>query len=36
MCEVVALDAAAIWAAKGYGIALEGTIFAGSSWGAHG
>lgn len=28
-------DAAAIWAAKGYGIALEGTIFAAKRWGAH-
>lgn len=29
-------DAAAIWAAKGYGISLEKTIFAAESWGAHG
>jgi len=28
-------DAAAIWAAKGYGIAHEGSIFAGEEWGAH-
>jgi hypothetical protein len=28
-------DASAIWASKGYGIALEGTIFAARSWGAH-
>jgi len=28
-------DASAVWASKGYGIALEGTIFAGRSWGAH-
>lgn len=28
-------DAIAIWAAKGYGIALEKTIFAGEIWGAH-
>ena len=29
-------DAAAIWSVKGYGIASEGTIFAGATWGAHG
>ena len=29
-------DAAAIWASKGYGIAFEGSIFAGARWGAHG
>jgi hypothetical protein len=29
-------DAAGIWSAKGYGIALEKTIFAGQTWGAHG
>jgi hypothetical protein len=29
-------DASAIWAAKGYGIAKVGTIFAGRDWGAHG
>lgn len=29
-------DAAGIWSAKGYGIALEKTIFAGQIWGAHG
>jgi hypothetical protein len=29
-------DAAAIWASKGYGIALEGSVFAGAKWGAHG
>lgn len=29
-------DAAAIWAAKGYGISLERDIFAGELWGAHG
>ncbi len=28
-------DAIAIWAAKGYGISLENTIFAGVIWGAH-
>jgi hypothetical protein len=28
-------DAAAIWAAKGYGIALERTVFAAETWGAH-
>ena len=31
-----AWDAAAIWAPKGYGIAFEGSIFAGARWGAHG
>jgi len=29
-------DAAAIWASKGYGIAFEGSVFAGARWGAHG
>jgi hypothetical protein len=29
-------DAIAIWSIKGYGIAREGTIFAGQQWGAHG
>lgn len=29
-------DAAAMWILKGYGIAAEGTIFAGLSWGSHG
>ena len=29
-------DSSAIWGAKGYGIALEGTIFAAREWGAHG
>jgi hypothetical protein len=29
-------DAIAIWSIKGYGIAREGTIFAGADWGAHG
>lgn len=29
-------DAAAIWATKGYGIAFEGSIFAGARWGAYG
>jgi hypothetical protein len=29
-------DAVAIWSIKGYGIAREGTIFAGQDWGAHG
>jgi hypothetical protein len=29
-------DAIAIWSIKGYGIAREGTIFAGQHWGAHG
>lgn len=29
-------DAAAIWSVKGYGLAREGTIFAGETWGAHG
>ena len=29
-------DAAAVWAAKGYGIAGEGTVFAARQWGAHG
>ena len=28
-------DAAAMWSVKGYGIALEGSIFAGERWGAH-
>jgi hypothetical protein len=28
-------DASAIWASKGYGIALEGSVFAGQNWGAH-
>jgi hypothetical protein len=28
-------DAIAIWSAKGYGIALEDTVFAGEIWGAH-
>jgi len=28
-------DASAIWASKGYGIALEGTVFAARLWGAH-
>ncbi len=28
-------DAIAIWSIKGYGIALEGSIFAGEHWGAH-
>jgi len=31
-----AWDAIAIWSIKGYGIAREGTIFAGAQWGAHG
>ncbi len=30
-----AWDAAAMWGIKGYGIALEGSIFAARSWGAH-
>lgn len=29
-------DAAALWAAKGYGISLEGTMLAGASWGNKG
>jgi hypothetical protein len=29
-------DAIAIWGAKGYGISLEGSVFAGKEWGAHG
>ena len=29
-------DAIAIWSVKGYGIAQEGSVFAGSEWGAHG
>lgn len=29
-------DASALWAAKGYGIALKGTILAAREWGAHG
>lgn len=29
-------DGIAIWSIKGYGIAHEGTIFAGEEWGAHG
>ena len=29
-------DAIAIWSVKGYGIALEGTIFAGKTWGSLG
>ena len=29
-------DAVAIWSIKGYGIALEGSIFAANDWGAHG
>ena len=29
-------DSAAIWSVKGYGIAREGSIFAGREWGAHG
>jgi hypothetical protein len=29
-------DGAAIWSVKGYGIALEGTVLAGKTWGAHG
>jgi len=29
-------DAIAIWSIKGYGIAREGTLFAGAAWGAHG
>jgi hypothetical protein len=29
-------DSIAIWSIKGYGIAREGTIFAGEQWGAHG
>lgn len=29
-------DAAAMWSVKGYGIALEESIFAGARWGAHG
>jgi hypothetical protein len=29
-------DALAIWSVKGYGIALEGSIFAGEEWGAYG
>jgi hypothetical protein len=28
-------DAMAVWSAKGYGIALEGSIFAARTWGAH-
>jgi len=31
-----AWDDIAIWSVKGYGIAREGTIFAGARWGAHG
>lgn len=31
-----AWDAIAFWSIKGYGIALEGTVLAGASWGAHG
>jgi len=31
-----AWDAVAMWGIKGYGIALEGSVFAGRSWGAHG
>jgi hypothetical protein len=30
-----AWDATAIWSIKGYGIAYEGTVFAGDVWGAH-
>jgi len=29
-------DAIAIWSVKGYGISLEGSIFAAAKWGAHG
>lgn len=29
-------DGAAIWSIKGYGIALEGSVYAGARWGAHG
>ena len=29
-------DAIAIWSVKGYGIALEGSVFAAREWGAHG
>jgi len=31
-----AWDAVAMWGIKGYGIALEGSVLAGRSWGAHG